>query len=309
MSNIKNILFAGHSFDHDSGGKMVHYELCKILNEYGINSKIYCTQKIQNHVCNAYYDNDFPIDDTTVVIYSELIHGNPFNSKYSVRWILAPVGTFYDKSVYLSHYNKQDLVYYFNSELKFNEYPEKMGTVYKLLTSLYIYPNVKQTNFNPRHGTCFTYRKKRMHKDEIINIHPPGSFEINNDGIDHLQDNLIELFNKYKYFISYDPLTFITIMAALCGCISIVRKVDGLSKLDWIKTTAANEYVKYKGLDNLYGIAYGMEDIQYAEDTLSLAKDQWTDIQNFCKESTVIQFILNLQNFEKMENTVQNNFY
>lgn len=303
--SIKNILFAGHRFDHNSGGVMVHYELCKILNEYGINSKIYCTEKIQNHVCNSYYNNDFPIDETTVVIYSELIRGNPFNSKYSVRWILAPLGSLSESTIYLN-YNKQDLVYYFNSELKFNDHPDKMGTVYKLLSTLYIYPNIKQTNFNTRDGTCFTYRKHHMHKSGIIHIHPPDSFEINNS---HSQDNMIDFFNQYKYFISYDPLTFITIMAALCGCISIVHKVDGLSKLDWIKTTAANEYIKHKGIDNLYGIAYGMEDLQYAEDTISLAKEQWSDIQKFSKESTVIPFIIDLQNFENMENTVQNNYY
>jgi len=301
----KNILFAGHKFDHNTGGVMVHYELCKILNEYGINAKIYCTEKIQNHVCNAYYNNDFPIGDSTVVIYSELIRGNPFNAKYSVRWILAPLGSLSESTIYLD-YNKQDLVYYFNSELKFIENPDKMGTVYKLLATLYIYPKIKQTNFNPRHGTCFTYRKRHIHKSGIIHIHPPDSFEINHY---HSQDNMIDFFNQYKYFISYDPLTFITIMAALCGCISIVHKVDGLSKLDWIKTTAANEYIKHKGLDNLYGIAYGMEDLQYAEDTISLAKEQWSDIQKFSKENTVIPFIIDLQNFENMENTVQNNFY
>jgi len=303
--SIKNILFAGHKFNHNSGGTMVHYELCKILNEYGINAKIYCTEKIQNHVCNAYYNNDFPIDDSTLVIYSELIRGNPFNSKYSVRWILAPLGCFSESTIY-SHYNKQDLVYHFNSELKFNERPDKIGTVYKYLTVIYINHNIKQTNFNPRHGTCFTYRKSQIHKTDITHIHPSDSFEINNE---HSQDNMIEFFNQYKYFISYDPLTFITIMAALCGCISVVHKVEGLSKLEWIKTTSANEYIKYKGIDNLYGIAYGMEDIQYAEDTLSLAKEQWADIQKFSKETTVIPFIIDLQNFEKMENTVQNNYY
>jgi hypothetical protein len=110
-------------------------------------------------------------------------------------------------------------------------------------------------------------------------------------------------------FISYDPLTFFSIMAALCGCISVVYPRDELTKKDWINTTAASEYAKSKGLDNLYGIAYGLEDVQYAIDTLHLVKDQWTDIQNFNKEKTVVPFINDIQNFENMQNTVQNNYF
>ena len=32
--------------------------------------------------------------------------------------------------------------------------------------------------------------------------------------------------NNHKYFISYDSLTFFIVIAALCGCISIVKKVS-----------------------------------------------------------------------------------
>ena len=110
-------------------------------------------------------------------------------------------------------------------------------------------------------------------------------------------------------FISYDPQTFLSIMAALCGCISVVYPLDGLTKQEWIHTTAASKYVKNKGLDNLYGIAYGLEDVQYATDTLHLVKYQWTDIQKFCRDTTIVPFINDIQNFENMQNTVQNNYF
>ena len=180
-----------------------------------------------------------------------------------------------------------------------------MGSIYKLLSALYIYPNIKQTNFNIREGTCFTIRKSQLHKNGINIIHSPCAFEIT---YEHNQDNLIEFFNQYKFFISYDPLTFISVIAALCGCISIVYPVDGLSKLDWINTTCASEYIKFKGLDNLYGIAYGLEDIKYAEETISLAKEQWADIQKFFIEQTVIPFINDIQNMENLVNTIENNY-
>ena len=118
----------------------------------------------------------------------------------------------------------------------------------------------------------------------------------------------IKFFNKYKVFISYDPLTFLSIMAALCGCISIIYKIDGLNKKEWINTTVVAEYLKYSG-EELYGIAYGANDIQHAIDTLHLVKQQWNNIQKYTQEKTVLPFIEDMQNFEKMENTIQNNYF
>jgi hypothetical protein len=60
-------------------------------------------------------------------------------------------------------------------------------------------------------------------------------------------------------------------------------------------------------LDNLYGIAYGQEDLQYAQDTIHLVKEQWDDIVNYSKEKTIIPFINDLENFDSMQNTIQNN--
>jgi hypothetical protein len=136
-------------------------------------------------------------------------------------------------------------------------------------------------------------------------VHPKNAFQINPE---HNQIQCIEFFNKYEWFLSYDSLTFLIIISALCGCIPVVYKVDGLNKQQWIQTTAAGEYVKYKGLDNLYGIAYGREDMEYAKKTIHLVKEQWNDICNFCKEKTIIPFIQDIQNFENMQNTIQNNY-
>ena len=288
------------------GGTVVEYYLAQILDELGQNVRIHPKNgiKMQNNIFNKFYENDFPIDDNTVVIYCEGTDGNPLNAKNVVRWMLSVV-ELNDINIGLWNYNKTELVYYFNSELKFKKNPEKMGSIYKLLSALYIYPNIKQTNFNIREGTCFTIRKSYLHKNGINIIHPNNSHEIS--GPTH-QDTLIQNFNQYKFFISYDPLTFISVIAALCGCISIVYPVDGLSKLDWINTTCASEYIKFKGLDNLYGIAYGLEDIPYAVSTVSLAKEQWADIQKFFIEQTVIPFINDLQNMENLVNTIENNY-
>jgi aspartate/tyrosine/aromatic aminotransferase len=49
--------------------------------------------------------------------------------------------------------------------------------------------------------------------------------------------------------------------------------------------------------------------MQYAMDTVHLAKSQWEEIVNYCKEKTIIPFINDINNFESMQNTIINNYY
>ena len=137
-------------------------------------------------------------------------------------------------------------------------------------------------------------------------VHPPGSFEITRA---HTQINCIKVFNNYKYFISYDSLTFLSVIAALCGCISIVIKVNGLSKQDWLDTTAAADYLRVTGEPMLYGIAYGADDINNAINTLHMTKYQWEKISQFSKDRYISSFINDINNWENNINTVQTNFY
>jgi hypothetical protein len=67
--------------------------------------------------------------------------------------------------------------------------------------------------------------------------------------------------------------------------------------------------LKYKGHNNLFGIAYGLEDIPFAVNTLHLAKQQWENIMNYSKNKLTLSFIDDINNFENMVNTIQNNYY
>ena len=295
-------------FNFNDGGTVVQYELAKILEEYGQIVRIYLSGniKIENSIFSKFYDTtDFPIDDNTVVIYCEGTIGNPLNAKYVVRWMLSKLG----QNVPCTHLNtwsKNELVYYFNSEEKIANNPDKIENVYKLLNVLYIHPYATNYNLNPRSGTCYTIRKAiNTHGKTPIIIHPPNSFEIT---INHTQLECIKIFNNHKYFISYDSITFLIIIAALCGCISIVKKVDGLSKKEWLNTYVIAEYLKEKN-EPLYGIAYGADDLDHAINTMHLVKDQWIQIQNFSKEKYVTRFIDDINNCDNMVNTIQSNFF
>ncbi len=295
-------------FNFSDGGTVVQYYLANILNEYGVNVRIYPSSGIKtpNFIFSKFYNNDFPIDDNTVVIYCEGTQGNPLNAKYVVRWMLSKLGQNVPEN-WVNGWGKNELVYYFNSEQKIADNPDKLGNIYKLLSLIYVNPYAINHNLPTRQGTCFTIRKaSQIHGNLLHLVHPPGSLEILRS---HTQSDCITIFNKYKYFISYDSNTFLSIIAALCGCISIVIKVNGLSKEDWLNTTAAAEFLKISGQQNLYGVAYGAEDLEFARDTIHMAKSQWDEITNYSKNKYVNQFIYDINNWDKNYNTLLSNFF
>jgi hypothetical protein len=295
------------NFSFRDGGTVVQYYLAQTLDKMGQNVRIYSDIKTPNSIFSKFYANDFPINDkNTVVIYCEGTIGNPLKAKKVVRWMLSELGQNVP-STYLDTWNENELVYYLNSEKKFYLSPEKIGTIYKLLSVIYINPLIKNFNYGFRRGFCYTLRKAhKIHKGKKIpQLHPSGSIQITRA---HTQLDYIRIFNSHKCFISYDSLTFLIIISALCGCIPVICKVEGFSKKDWIQTTVAAEYCRRNGLDNLYGIAYGIEDFHYAINTIHLVKQQWDDICNFSVKRTVSPFINDLDKFNKMLNTVENNF-
>jgi len=294
-------------FSLNNGGIVVQYYLAKILEEYGQCVRIYTKNKTPNPIFTKFYKNDFPIDNNSVVIYCEGTQGNPLNAKNVVRWMLSKLGQNvpYD---WVNTWGKTELVYYFNSEEKINNNQDKLGDIFKMLNILYIHPNAININPIPRKGTCFTIRKaKETHNGKKCRyLHNPISFEITRS---HTQEECINIFKKYKFFISYDSLTFLSVISALCGCISIVIKVEGLDKNGWLNTTAAADYLKSSGENTLYGIAYGAGDVENAINTLHMAKEQWNRITQFSKDKYITKFIEDINNFENMTNTIKTNFY
>jgi hypothetical protein len=306
---MKNIIIYTHmqNFSFVNGGTVVEYYLAQLLDKLGQNVRIYPSSgiKTDNSIFSKFYNNDFPIDDNTVVIYCEGTQGNPLNAKNVVRWLLSEIG----KNVpydWLNGWGKNELVYFFNYDKIFSNNEAMIGTKYKLLTSIYINPLIKNYNDPLRKGYCHTYRKCHYHKS-LQYAHPPKSFEIKKE---HKLIDCINIFNKREIFICYDPLTFLNIIAALCGCISVIIKVDGIStQVEWLKTTAVGAYVKNNEIDKLYGIAYGIAEIGWANETKHLVAQQWVDILEYCKSQTILPFLKDIENFENAENTIQKIFF
>jgi hypothetical protein len=292
-------------FIFECGGVVVQYELANILNNLGVDVSIMSPINIQNSICNNFYDGT-PIDiDNTFVIYGETIEGNPLNAKYVIRWILAPIGICSDTNIFKT-WGKNDIIYYFNSETKFINEPNKViYNIYKLLNIIYINPLAENNNIGGRKEYCFTFRKSYIHKNLEL-IHPQNSVEITSY---HTQLECINIFNQHTYFISYDPLTFLLIISALCGCISIIPKVNNMSKNEWLNITPFNEYIKETGINTLYGIAYGIEELEFAKNTIHLVKQQWTEIRECMINKNIKSFLKDMENYKYLINNVENNYY
>ena len=305
--NKNNIIIYPHAkYSEGDGGINVMYFLAKKLEESGKNVRIYpCFGNIQNPHYNKYYNEDFDITDC-IIIYCEGTVGNPLCAKYSIRWMLSELG----KNVpyeYVNTWDKKELLYYFNTENRIeNSTLDLKGTIYKILPLLIIPSMFKNKNYpRVKNSTCFTIRKGNHMRKQIDFIHNKNSFEIKSQ----THTELLEIFNQYETFVSYDPITFINIMASLCGCISIVVPMPNMSKIEWLKTTAAYTYLSNKNIDGYYGIAYGIEDIKWAKSTIHLVEEQWKDIIQY-NNTFYKNFIEDLNHLDDgtLQNTVENNY-
>jgi hypothetical protein len=168
-----NFIIYSYNYLESSGGITALYNLAKCLNEIpNVSAKIFdhYNYKIQNSYCCNFAETT-DVTDETIVVYPEVVWGNPLNAKKIVRWILAPIGMNSDINI-KDTWGKTDLVYYFNSEPKINENSEKRGSIYKFLTLMHMFPVVKQHNFAERFGMCHTYRKMLVcHKKHVNPIH------------------------------------------------------------------------------------------------------------------------------------------
>ena len=95
-----------------------------------------------------------------------------------------------------------------------------------------IYPDI--TNLKKdRKGTFYTIRKGK----KKLSLYPPKEswlkydFDFTNDKNFIIQ--CIERFTKAEYFISYDEATFLSVIAAMCGCKSVVIPNKDLSAKEW----------------------------------------------------------------------------
>jgi len=296
MNKIHFIVYTP-AYVENSGGVMVLYNLARNLKELDHDVKIITFENMcpQNILCNN-YGTTKDITDESIVIYPEVIRGNPLNAKRVIRWILCDLGKHTSVDIYKT-WSKSDMVYYYSS------YNSNNHKKLNYLFSLYINPLFRVINTEARQGSVFVVRKAQKFHKTVTKIHSSDS-QCLSDDLSH--DQLINVFNRVKYLFCYDPYTWVAFIAALCGCIPIVYPIDGVTKKQWMQTLYCRPYLEHVNKDYMYGVAYGLSDVKYAHDTIHLVKEEQDALVKF-GEQTVTKMIDDMN--DSRYQTVEDVFY
>jgi hypothetical protein len=258
---MSKIIIAVPSYDSSVGGSIVLHKLCDMLLTLGYDAYLQPTEKLNSSLDVFWVNEEYKYQITNsidaendIAIYPEIQPGNPFGTKKVIRYILNNYHLPENENV-MSTWGENDYWLYFHN---------------------YFYDGIKDPNFlhitepkldifkdyklERKHESCFTYRKKINEKNNLSIIHPSNSIEIKH-GIN--DEDLIIIFNTCKRFYSYDTETYLSILASLCGCESVIVPYKDIPKEKIIVSDTAFEY----------GIAYGLDDLERANSTRDLLKE------------------------------------
>lgn len=252
---MRFLIYAPGPFDERGGGCIALHKLAHNIATIHGECFIYTDSVNPNYMGIKLSYNEaikLAAKSDCMTIYPEVTIGNPLGATNITRWIL------YHVRDYGGHgcFNPTDLIFkyapYFN--LRFEQ--EVQGQLRAVELNLDIWQNENK----PRSGACFLRKKSG---NEKAPIHPEGSLQIDNypekGGFAYLR----KVFNECEYFYSYDTATWVSIMAALCGCKSIVVPDPDTTPDEW-----------YSGFPYFYyGIAYGESELPRAEKTQQFMRE------------------------------------
>lgn len=263
MTDLPYIVVAP-SYSPDSGGGIFQHQLVHQINTMGKCAYLWpqppIARSLRNRLSDRWHDplgafrkphpyavnpelntpvaRKADLHPDSIVVYPEIVIGNPLKARNVVRWLLYKPG--------LLHPYKfgPDEMFFRVGEL--SDLPEITGGAPDLMMWT-INPTYRNENRPDRKGACFIVRKG-WKKPRI----PETEGAIQVDNLSHAE--MADVFNRCETFYSYDEATFYSQYAALCGCLSII--IPGLygSRQEW---AAQHDLGRY-------GVAYGLDDTAHA---------------------------------------------
>jgi hypothetical protein len=279
-------------FDITCGGIVVMHYLAQLINELHyltFYAKLFMLNnlKYDNVFCNEFATMD-DINDNTIVIYPEIISGNPLGAKNVVRWILLELGI----EMPIDHYKNwgsNDLVYHWETTGS-NKHD------FKQLTCPFFNNIFKRNSSIDKTETCYLIKKGPLiHKNGIHYMHPSDSINIENLSLAEISD----VFNKCKYFYAYDPNTAYILYAAVCGCIPIIHEIEGINEEDYFSSKIYNFNNTIYNRGTVYG--YNLNKISYILDNkLNENNDEYyKELFKMYASKTIPLFLENITNIMK----------
>ena len=164
-------------------------------------------------------------NDNVVVIYPEIMSGNPLEAKHVVRWLLHDPG-FHTKKIY---YEPGELYFRFTEAINPFIFPgSHTSNEYLTVTHfpLHLYNQIDALKEIDRKGSAYCLRKG-ISKKITHDLHDSVCI----DELSHSE--ISEIFKRVKYFYCYDTLTTFVHLAVVCGCKVILMPDSGILKKDW----------------------------------------------------------------------------
>ena len=172
----KTYLINAPIFALDGGGCLVLYYLCKLLRDLGetayliplLKNKRFWKKWCIKAKRSGFKEHIWKQDELTneVVIYPEVVHGNPNNAKNVVRYLLHKPGFITNGKF---HYGESDLIIGYREAFTTKEFPitdENCISIVYTMDDVYY-----QTNFSKRKKTCYMVRKGqnlKLHPNDAI---------------------------------------------------------------------------------------------------------------------------------------------
>lgn len=272
---MKYIIYSP-GYRENSGGIVVLHNLGKKLQEKGHTVFMLSPNTLKGlQTINAQQAAE--IKDDCWVIYPEIVNGNPLQASNVVRWVLNTPGYIGGNS---NTWSENDLVFllwdYFELDPKISI--EGYLRVWDFKLEYF-------TEGSPKNRTLNTYMirkasgKKGSPKEFTFDKHPEDALQIDGEIANNFS-KLRETFHKSKLFISYDPVTYYSVIAALCGVTSIIIPDNKTTKEQLIEKLPI-----YK-----YGIGYGIDDTEWAESTKHKVRGHLLELEDE-SDKMLTQFI------------------
>jgi hypothetical protein len=283
-------------YDPNVGGYIALHYLCYLLNEVGyrahlvpffnsaeispIDADSLVTKLLDqraeiqksNYTINAAWNT--PIyrrpwrgiakRDDLVVVYPEVVFGNPLRAKNVARWLLHDPG-FHNKQVYFvpGEVHFRYLEMHRPVPVPWIEIAEQLLTVTYVPWEHYQPP----PEGSPRKGTAYLLRKGKG-KPLVHDL--TDSIQV--DGMSHA--HIGEICRQVQTFISYDTRTMYSSLAAIAGADSVVIPDDGVTENEWLPDLALRA-----------GLAYGFERLEWARSTRHLTAERFRAMEIGSRES------------------------
>lgn len=279
----KKFLIVAPGYMDTNGGVVVQHKLCHLLNSIGYEAHLYplvnCRISVphgrlrcvwdgfkddlnlflyrigKRFATNSYFKTPIACDynwkksEDWIVVYPEIVTGNPLRAKNVVRWLLHQPG-YFSKMVC---YGRGELYFRYGSNIKpffvdGSWTSENLLKVIHYPTEHYNMDHVKEI----RAGVAYCIRKG---KNKSLKFLPENAILI--DGMTH--EEVSKIFKRVKCFISFDDYTAYSWFALMCGCDVVVVPTEGVSEEQW-----------YPEAIDRYGIAYGIDRLEWARNTAHL---------------------------------------